>query len=373
MKELSLRFKVTLLVGVVLIIACLTLTINSLYSARGYYGGLEKEIIVDSLPEPESLDSLKEGELVLPDTSSLYATATLQFSLQSIVVMVAAIILSLIAAYCLTGRLLSPLTVLTDSIRKINQEHLHQRVVLPEATGEVRELEETFNRMMDRLEKSFLIQKNFTANAAHELKTPMSLLKTSLQVLEMDEAPSLKDYQEFTHAARVGIDRLTETVNALMVLAENGEEYHTETVEIRPLLQRVLNELSIKADAAEIVISVIGKCPNVHSDQTLIYRLIFNLVENAIKYNHPGGSIKITLSEGDGRSILCIEDNGMGMSAEAVEHAFEPFYRADKSRSQKIPGSGLGLSVAKIITERIQGELKLESRLGAGTRVTLRL
>lgn len=275
MKNRSLRFKIALLVGIVLIIACLTLTVNSLYSARGYYGVLENETIVEALPDTVDTEKIVEGEIVLTDTPSPYSVATQQFSIQGIVVMIVAILLSLIAAYCLTGRLLVPLTILTDSIKKVNQERLNQRVELPNTTGEVKELAEAFNSMMDRLENSFQIQKNFAANAAHELKTPLAVLKTGLQVLEMEETPQLEDYREFTYAAKNSIDRLTGTVDALMTLAVSSDSSYTETVEILPLLKLVVNELKSKADEAEITVSVFGDCPKICAEQTLVYRAIF--------------------------------------------------------------------------------------------------
>lgn len=285
-------------------IACLTLTVNSLYSARGYYGVLENEIIL--IPETESdniMDVSPETDFI-SNMPSEYSIATQHFSIQAITVMVAAIALSLAATYFLTGRLLIPLT--------------------------------------------------------------------TLQVLEMDEEPEQEDYKEFTAAAKVSIDRLTETVDALMTLAGGNGGGYTEITAVRSLFELAVSEQNARAEAASITISIAGTCPDTCVDRTLLYRVIFNLLENAVKYNRPGGTVAVSLSSSGCHSILCIEDNGIGMSEEAPAHVFEPFYRADKSRSQIIPGSGLGLSVVKTIVERLQGEIFLESREGIGTKVTVK-
>lgn len=362
MKRWPLRLQITLLVGLVLTLACVVLTANSIYSARGYYSVLDNGGQIETVPE---------GEMVVPDQVSPYAAATRQFSTQSIAVMLAAVLCSVALTYWLTGRLLRPLTGLTGSIRAIDQGKLHQRVELPQATGEVRELTESFNGMLDRLEDSFEMQKNFAANAAHELKTPLAVLKTSLQVLEMDAEPAPVDYREFTVAAKAGIDRLTGTVDALMTLAQGNGNDNAEDVAIRSLMELVFSVLKPRAEAGGVLLTLSGDCPLVRGDQTLLYRALFNLVENAVKYTRPGGQVEAALSQHEGRAQVQVIDTGIGMPKEAADQAFEPFYRADRSRSQQIPGSGLGLSVVKAITERYHGELKLESTEGVGTTVTL--
>ena len=359
MKQWPLRIQITFLVGLVLTLACVLLTVNSIWSAQGYYGTLENGV----------QDIVVEGEALLQDQASPYAIATRRFSVQGVAVMVATVLASVALTYWLTGRLLRPLTGLTASIRAIDEGRLHQRVELPSAAGEVRELTVSFNGMLDRLETSFEIQKNFAANAAHELKTPLAVLKTSLQVLELDDEPAPEDYREFTEAARAGIDRLAGTVDALMTMAQGGGEL--EPVALRPLMELVFSELATRAEAADVTLSLSGDCPPVRGDGTLLYRALFNLVENAVKYNRPGGRVEALFTLQGERIQIQVADTGMGISAEALCHAFEPFYRADRSRSQKIAGAGLGLSVVKSIVERHGGEIRLESTEGVGTTVTI--
>ena len=275
MKKWSLRLKVTVLVGTVLVIACLALTAISLYSARGYFGVLgEKNILGRYIERGHTERGHTErghtervfryrrkgetagGENVIPDDLSLYSLAAARFSNQGVVVMIAAILLSLAAAYCLTGRLLSPLTKLTDSIsgrsgkaasageaaRSSRRGARAGRVLQP--------YDGSAGRILSGAEK-------FCRQCCPRVKDTVSGAQTSLQVLEMEEAPGVEDYREFTDAA--------------------------------------------KAEEAGVTISVSGRCPDVRVEQTLVYRVIFNLVEKAVKYNHPGGYVRITLSEAGGR------------------------------------------------------------------------
>lgn len=402
MRQWPLRIKITLLVGVVLTLACTILTVNSIYSARGYYSvldetGAKPEIFEDRVEanstgagvdmqagtgaeagadtqvgtgtEPAVVPP--PGEIAYPDSDSSYAIASRQFSIQSVLVMLAVILVSVALTYWLTGRLLCPLTALTDSIRAIDKGNLDRRVELPQATGEVRKLTESFNGMLERLKNSFEIQENFAANAAHELKTPIAVLKTSLQVLEIDDEPSREDYREFTNAARAATERLSGTVDALMALARGNKTVNMEDIAVRPLLELILSELKTRAEAGGVSLSISGDCPFVRGDTTLVYRALFNLVENAVKYTQPGGKVEVNISRQEGHARIEISDTGIGMSEDVIAHAFEPFYRADRSRSQRIPGSGLGLSVVKAIVEQLNGSIVLESTEGAGTTVTI--
>lgn len=371
MKQWPLRIKITLLVGLVLTLACAALTVNSIYSAQGYYSVLEEGTVhSDVLPGGGNVKP-SDGEMMFPDQFSPYAAATRRFSIQSVAVMLTVILLSVALTYWLTGRLLHPLTRLTGSIRAIHEGNLSERVELSDSTGEVRTLTESFNGMLDRLQSSFEVQKNFAANAAHELKTPLAVLKTSLQVLEMDDEPDREDYQEFIKAAKAGISRLTGTVDALMTLAWGNGAENKEDIAVRPLLELIFSELKPRAEAGGVFLALFGDCPLARGDATLVYQALYNLVENAVKYTRPGGRVEVAVSPREGRVQIQVADTGIGMSQDAVSRAFEPFFRADQSRSQKIPSSGLGLSVVKAVVERLHGSIRLESTEGVGTTVTL--
>ncbi|MFS0783452.1 ATP-binding protein [Bacillus sp. 1P06AnD] len=300
-----------------------------------------------------------------------YSSTTKEFSAQGIIVMFLTIGISLLFTYWVTGRMLRPLTNLTNSIREIDENSLNQRAQVPKSEDEVFLLTKSFNGMMDRLEESFVIQKNFASNAAHELKTPLSVIYTALQVMEMDEETSIEEYQEFTQDTKVCIERLRKTVDSLLALANEPVESANDIVEVKSLLKQVIKELSPKAEEKKVIVSLTGKENQLICNKTLLYRALYNLIENAIKYNREGGKVEIRLFIEDDKSRIEIIDTGIGMSEEDMHHIFEPFYRADRSRSQKVPGSGLGMAIVKLIIERYHGQILVKSKIGQGTSVTI--
>lgn len=371
MRKLSLRIKITLFIGLIMSFAYLILTINSIISAKNYYSVLVEKDRIQSLGDERAETMISEEELLLSDDSIPFFTATKHFSNQGISLMIATIFISVGFTYWITGKLLRPLTNLTVSIRNIDQQKLYKRVEFPYATGEVQELTESFNNMMSRLEESFEVQKSFAANAAHELKTPLTIIKTSLEVLELDDEPTVEDYKEFVYNTKSGLERLVKTVEALLDMASGSAKGVSEFIKLQPLLNQIICELHPSAEQRGITFIFSGDCQDVYADHTLIYRVFFNLIENAIKYNKENGTITITLSNENGKASIKIADNGIGMSDENSRHVFEPFYRADQSRSQKISGSGLGLSVVKLIVEKYHGSIELKSVKDLGTTIKI--
>lgn len=371
-KRYTLQAQITVIVGLILAVSCLLLTANSLFSAQSYYGIYEK-LLEEGVVEYDP--ALPEGELPPAiDRDASYLEASQKFSKQSLLVMVFIIILALLVTYWATGRVLRPLKRLTVSVCTVDNRNLDQRVELPEAQGEVLELTESYNRMLERLENAFLIQKSFASNAAHELKTPLAVIKSALQVLELDPNPAEEDYHEFMADTGKSLERIIKTVDGLLSLANLEGAAVDSVVTLYPLAEQAVRELTVEAEARGVMVSVTGEreakaCGN----QSLLYRVIFNLIENAVKYNHIGGRVEISIAQEKEEVSVIIKDNGMGIDEEVLPHIFEPFYRGDQSRSQQIPGSGLGLAVVKLIMERHGGNIKAESRSGEGAVFTITL
>lgn len=244
---------------------------------------------------------------------------------------------------------------------------------LPKVDAEVIQLTNSFNGMLDRLENSFTIQKNFAANAAHELKTPLAAMKTSLQVLQMEDPPKLEDYEIFVRRAEKSLNRLIPTVEELTALTNEFARHDETNVSIKDILEQAIQELSPLAENRQIEITIGGKTGSINGNWDLLYRAFYNLMENAVKYNRPGGIVTIILDSENGRNTIEISDTGQGISAEGLSHIFEPFYREDRSRSQKIPGSGLGMALVKLIIERHHGTICVESEKERGTKVIVTL
>lgn len=367
MKTWTLQARLTAIVAAILLSACLLLTTNSLFAARAYYGDYAA-LLESGLVEVDP--AWEEGagpDDALASPIEFYREASQKFSAQSLLAMALIALLAVGSTYLATGQVLRPLKNLTASAGVIDGRHLDRRVPEAGAQGEVLALTRSFNGMLGRLEESFLIQKRFAASAAHELKTPLAVIKSALQVLEMAPHPSEADYREFMADTGESLERIIKTVDGLLSLANPKEVPMDETVELRPVLDLAVRELSGRAEECGVTLSVGGQAPPVRGDADLLYRAFANLIENAVKYNHPGGAVTVTLGR-EGREVsVTVKDDGPGIPANALLHIFEPFYRADPSRSQQIPGSGLGLAVVQLIVERHGGEIQVQSRPGAGS------
>lgn len=362
MKKWSLQMRITCFIGMILVLACLLLTYRSILSATAYYNWIER------MGKSMMQSGMDIRLIIMPEFVSFR-----QFSARSIGVMLLTIVVGLVFTYWATGRLLRPLIKLTAAIRQVDEGSLHHRVELPDATGETLQLTNSFNNMLVRLEDSFTVQKNFAANAAHELKTPLAVIKTSLQVLNLDEEPTPEDYRAFAQSTGIALDRLINTVDKLLALTNASAAGAESDVCLTELLDQITSDLSIRAREKQLKISVAGDAVSVRSDRTLLYRAFSNLVENSIKYNHEKGSVEIFIRDSGEQVQVEIVDTGIGIPAVDIPHIFEPLYRADRSRSQKISGSGLGLAIVKLIIERYHGSILVESEAEHGTRMVVLL
>ena len=368
MKKWTLQVRITMIVGVILAAACIFLTANSLFAANIYYGDYAV-LVEQGLAETDpAIVGEDVAGLPITDANEIYGDASRKFSNQTLMGFLLIVAAALALTYWAAGRVMKPLKELTGSVGEVDDRNLNGRLEFPGAQGEVLALTESFNHMLDRLEDAFLMQKSFASNAAHELKTPLAVIKSSLQVLEMNPCPQETDYREFMQDTKESLERIIKTVDGLLALANLNAISINDRVNLRPLLNQVVRELSVKAKESGIKLSFAGEQDIVvNGNSSLLYRTFYNLIENAIKYNRPGGAVIVTLEQRAGRASIRIEDTGIGIGSEALRHIFEPFYRADPSRSQHIPGSGLGLSVVKMILDRHNGAIEVESKEGSGT------
>lgn len=366
MKKHTLQLQIVGITGVILLLACLLLTANSLLSARSYYGDYAA-LIDEGVAEYDP--ALAQGEIPSAlDPNINYQDASLKFSVQSVITMAVIVVLALAAVYWATGKMLRPLKELTQSVQKVDDQNLDRRVTITTLQGEIRVLEDAFNGMLDRLEDAFLIQKSFAANAAHELKTPLTVMKSSLQVLEMTPHPEIEDYQEFMQNTDTSLDRIIKTVEGLLALANLADVPMDQQVGVYPLLEQAVRELATKAGEGHVKL-LLGRHRNafVRGNENLLYRVFYNIIENAIKYNRKDGCVSVSLEQEENCIIIQVKDTGTGIHEEDLSHIFEPFYRADKSRSQQIPGSGLGLAVVKMILDKHGGKMDVLSDADKGS------
>lgn len=379
--KMNLRLRITLLVGLILVLVSTALTFFSIQGAQHYFVNpqtktpavFHKEVIQES-----SSDFIGEFHAFDPNnTNNISTTITAQaaqknFSTQSIVILGVINIVGLVSTYFIVGRALKPLTALSMSIRDINEHNLNKTIEVPTSKDEISSLTHSFNGMLNRLKLSFDSQKRFAANAAHELKTPLATMKASLQVLKLDEYPSVDEYKENNEIAEKSIERLIGVVNDLLLLSSDAEMDFLDEISIATLFKEIKQELSEALMEKNIDVVMPELDYIMHGNKTLLRNAFFNIVENAVKYNKQNGSIKVDFSKTDnGKALISVSDTGVGIATEKISHVLEPFYREDTSRSKEIPGNGLGLSIAKTIIEKHNGELLLESEVGVGTKVTV--
>lgn len=391
MKFRSLQFKISFFIGIVLIISCFILTFNSIASSLHYYGPMTDFVIRINDNIKDDIEITK----VLPNTKSNYKSSVTSdeiqvtipkgyayspilipkyFSLQNIITMIIIIILSILLTYFITGKILKPLKKLSEDITQINEHNLDWRINIPKSTDEVRHLANSFNDMLQRLEGAFVIKKQFAANAAHELKTPLTIIKTTLQVLNLDDNPSIDDYKESFNYIEKSLEKLIDTVNNLISLTNESIKDNFEKIKLKEILQQILFELLDKIKEKNINISLSEKEFVIKGHKTLIFRAFYNLIENSIKYNKVNGAIDIHLeNKAPNRVNIIISDSGFGISENDLKHIYEPFFRANHTISESIDGSGLGMSIVKLIIEKHNGEINIESKKDSGTTISILL
>ncbi|MDR0924532.1 MAG: HAMP domain-containing histidine kinase [Hungatella sp.] len=380
MHKISLRLRITLLVGLLLVLLTTVLTIVSILSANYYfvapqleegsYGKMNK-VILDNAPIDSNQDVNADTFNNLSVQMEITA-AQRGFSFQSIIVLIVIIIFGLGVTYWIMGRALRPLTVLSKTIHDINEHNLSKSIEETTAKDEVGSITASFNGMLDRLKKAFEQQKRFSASAAHELKTPLATMKTTLQVLQLDDLPSADDYKDTILVMEQNVDRMICIVSDLLLLSSQEKTELDDEISLRTLFCEIAEELKEVIQSKNLCCILPQNDCLITGNRMLLRSAFYNLFENAVKYNKDGGTVEAKLQNtSDGKISVLICDTGIGMTEEDAARAFEPFFRADRSRLQQIPGNGLGMSIIQAIIERHGGEILLESKINIGTKVTV--
>lgn len=283
-------------------------------------------------------------------------------------------LLGAVGAYWIAQQALRPVKHLACRIREIGAETLDRRLALDGPPDEVKELADAFDHMLERLEQAFEQQSRFVADAAHELRTPLATLRANLEVIRENPNATLSDYHEMTQVLNRTLSRMERLVEDLLLLAKGEKDIQRERVNVEVVLSEAVDEMSPLAQAHRIGLSleVTGELV-VRADAPLLIRAVANLIENGIRYNHPGGSVTVAAYREDGEIVVRVMDTGIGIPPEDLPHIFERFYRVDRSRSRHRGGAGLGLSITARIAELHGGRIDVESTPGLGSTFTIRL
>lgn len=375
--KLTLQWRITILAAIVLIICSAALTAFSILNAQRTLMPLINGSISITKADDNSGDMVIQGidDNEIENDGMRLFTAKRDFDLKSIMFFLALTTVGTGLVYFVSGKALRPVKNLSKQVSEIGERDLSQRLTESLSHDEVSSLTKSFNQALDRLEEAFIRQKRFSASAAHELKTPLATMKAGIQVLKIDKATTLDEYKENSHMMEASVDRLTQVVNDLLILASPNEvaDELKEEVYIDAMFETIFDELSPVYEHREITYNIECDAISFYGNVTLLYRAFFNLIDNSYKYNREKGSITVRGSKTNKCVRIDVEDTGIGIPAEHLPYIFDAFYRVDGSRSRKIAGSGLGLSIVKTIIERHGGTISVSSENMKGTKISIQL
>ena len=374
MKRMSLQWRLTCITTLCIAIICGCLTmfvykngvhyIDSLQDAvesQGDEKGNKSDEIYISIPEDKWDEFADEFSVQVYNNKADYKR-------NSLIITVLLALLGGVVTYFISGHALRPIREFSDKIEEVQAQNLSDSRIEENNVKELNQLGISYNKMLERLSEAFEIQRQFTANAAHELRTPLALMQVQLDLYNSashpgNDADTLQTIKMVTEQN----DKLNRMVKTLLDMSELQSVGRDDKIILDAIVEEVLADL--EPLAVEKNIKLIGKCEDatmIGSD-ILIYRLVYNLVENAIKYNHPLGQVTVTAYQRNKHVYLSVEDTGSGIPKELRERVFEPFFRVDKSRSRELGGVGLGLALVREIVRVHDGSICIKSGKTGGT------
>lgn len=373
MKKLSLQWRITLMTAFLICMTCVAMNLLLSYSGRHYmdsissnitnYGDMDKGEPDFFDPEREKLDQ----ELTIIIYGAQESFIATNWCITAVVTLLGGVL-----AYFLSGRALNPLHAFTSQVEKVQPNNLSDMKMAEDVLPEFRQFSRSFNQMLDRLDEGFAAQRQFTGNAAHELRTPLALMQAQLELFSDEHPKVLPETADFLRLLREQTERMAQMTKTLLEMSELRTVPCNDHIEIAPMIEEIFADLAPLAEKNGIILESTGDGTMTGSD-TLIYRLLFNLTENAIRYNHPDGTVRITVTEEEKRLIIRVADTGYGVPEQYRESIFQPFFRVDKSRSRENGGVGLGLSLVWEIVTLHGGEVRVEESSENGTTIAVKL
>jgi heavy metal sensor kinase len=287
------------------------------------------------------------------------------------------VLLASLGGYWLSGKALAPVDQITRAAQTINSSNLANRLDVPRTGDELQRLSETLNNMLGRLESSFNRITQFTADASHELRTPLALMRTTTEV-SLRTSQTTADYRTAQQEILAELEKTSSLVEKLMLLARADagvESLLRVPINISECLGNACKDGQVLAELKQLKFDTDIQAQKlfIEGDSQALHRLFLILIDNAVKYTPPGGSVTVALTQSNGSAVTEIRDSGVGVSAEDQPHIFDRFYRADKARSREVGGVGLGLSIARWVAEAHRGTIEVQSTPGVGSVFRIRL
>ena len=375
----SLQLKLTLLLSLLMIVSCVLMYFFISHSAVSGMDGLQNYMIkVDPQDGDSPITFNVDPKALFPQFEQEIQETKEAFLLRSVIATTIIILLSSVCTYFLTKKALTPLQKLTSEVSQIQAQNLSTQLEVPNSKDEIAQLTSSFNEMLTRLDNAFSTQKQFSANAAHELRTPLAVLQTNLEVFEKKQEPEMVEYRQLFTMIKEQTARLSQLVGTLLDMTNLKSVPRTDHVSLEELVDEVFCDLDPVAEKAGISIHFNNSAnQDSHTDVTgsyvLLYRAVYNLVENAIKYNRPHGSVSVSVKQENGQAMVLVTDTGIGISPENQKKIFDPFFRVDKSRSRAMGGAGLGLALVDSIAKEHGGIVKVLESSETGSTIALML
>ena len=381
MKKLSLQWRVALMTFLLLAVACVTMKTLLCSSGHAYMDSIgnyvmhyaEEDPLAIRVDVPEAqwkdLSERFNGELVVELTGAKHG-----FCMHGWYIALAVTVLGGAVAYFVSGRALTPLKRFTAKAERVQLQSLTEITLSEDEAVEFSRLSRAVNQMLLRLKQAFDAQQQFVGNAAHELRTPLALMQARLDLyMSTDHGDGSPETAETIAMLREQTERLSRMVRTLLDMSDLKAVPRNDQIQIAPMIEEVLADLSPLAEKSGVTLSQTGEDLWITGSDVLVYRAIFNLVENGVKYNRSGGSVRVAASHRDGEAVIEVKDTGCGIPEGFRESVFQPFFRVDKSRSREKGGVGLGLSLVWEIAHLHGGDVRVRESGEIGTVIELTL
>ena len=375
MRKISLQWRITLMTVLLIGVTCVAM--NLLLCSSGVY---YMDTIADTLRgggtviiNDEDMASF-DPQLIAPNEELTIVVDGVQgrFRTTNWYITAAVTLLSGMLAYFVSGRALKPLRSFTSQVEQVQLNNLADMRIDEDAISEFRQLSRSFNQMLERLNNAFSAQRQFTGNAAHELRTPLALMQAQLELFSAEHPDVRPETAEFLTLLREQTERLIQMTRTLLEMSNLRQVARNERIQLAPMIEEIFTDLAPLAEKRSITLTAEGDGIMTGSD-ALIYRLIFNLTENAVKYNRPGGSVRVSVTQEPEKLLLRVSDTGCGIPEKYQQSIFQPFFRVDKSRSREYGGAGLGLSLVWEIADLHGGSVWVEKSSDKGTTIAVEL
>lgn len=368
MKRLSLQWRITLMSVALIGLTCVLMNCLIGYSGKHYMNSIGNGISAYSEienSEPDSFDpeskSLDHDELTIIVNGAQHSFGTTNWYIT-----VAVTLLGGVLAYFVSGRALKPLKSFASQVENVQPDNLADMKISEDVLPEFKQFSKSFNGMLDRLDEGFSAQRQFTGNAAHELRTPLALMQAQIELFSVEHSDIQHDTAELLKLLQEQTERMSQMTKTLLEMSELRTVPCNDVIELAPMFEEVFADLAPLAEKRGITLECDGDGTIIGSD-TLIYRMLFNLTENAIRYNRPNESVRACVSERNGQIFIRVRDNGNGIPEQYRESVFQPFFRVDKSRSREYGGVGLGLALVREIALLHGGRVLAEESTENGT------